>query len=209
MSKVILVRHGRTEWHAAGRYAGVTDIPLDELGLRQADRVAGRMSEIEIDRVYSSPLARCYELASKVAEVKGLEVLVDERLTEMDLGRWDGMTYKEIFDGDGDLVKDWIKDPEAIDIPGGESLAAVQARTTEWLAQAAPPGEDETVFACSHGGAIRSIICNVLDLSLSCLFRLTVDLASVSVINYFGSHANLKLLNDVSHLRGLEKDETL
>ena len=84
MGKVILVRHGQTAWHAEGRYAGTADIPLDELGLEQARRVADHFKESKIEVIYSSPLSRCLELAKMVAAAHDLEVIVDERLREID-----------------------------------------------------------------------------------------------------------------------------
>ncbi|MBU4178320.1 MAG: alpha-ribazole phosphatase [Actinobacteria bacterium] len=200
MTRVILARHGRTAWHAEGRYTGITDIPLDELGRTQAKSVAVRLHDVEIDRVYSSPLSRCLELAETVAGDHGIPVEVDERLREINLGRWDGETYKEIFEKDGDLVKRWARDPSLVNVPGGESVADVQKRTVEWLEAMFSEYPDGTVLASSHGGAIRALICAVIGLSISQLFRLTIDLASISVIDHGGEFSYLSLLNETNHL---------
>lgn len=203
MTRVILVRHGRTAWHAEGRYTGVTDIPLDELGSAQAGLVALRLRDTEIDGVYSSPLSRCLELAEAIAGEHGHAVEVDERLREIDLGRWDGETYKEIFEKDGDLVRRWARDPSLVDVPGGESLAEVQERTTDWFEEMLARYPDGTVLASSHGGAIRAIITAVIGLPISRLFRITVDLASISEIEHGGDFSYLKLLNETRHLVSL------
>ena len=200
MSRVILVRHGRTAWHAEGRYAGTADVPLDDVGREQAQKVAERFKGHKIDAIYSSPLSRCLDLAKDVAEVAGLEVKVDERLREIDLGRWDGEMLKSIVEKDGALLKQWTEDPVAITIPGGESLIAVQERSMEWLASAVTETGEGVILASSHGGPIRSILAGVIGLPLSHLFKLTVDLASVSVINYMGEFSNIKLMNSTEHL---------
>lgn len=200
MSKVILVRHGRTAWHAEGRYAGTADVPLDDVGQEQAKRVARRFKGQKIEAIYSSPLSRCLDLAKDVAEIAGLEVKVDERLREIDLGRWDGELLQSIVQKDGEMLRQWIENPVSTTIPGGEPLIAVQDRAMDWLAAAVREHGDGTILASSHGGPIRAILAGVMGLPLSHLFRLTVDLASVSIVNYMGEFSNIKLLNSTVHL---------
>jgi len=209
LSKIILVRHGRTAWHAEGRYAGTTDVPLDEVGIQQADRVADRLKSAKIDVVFSSPLSRCLELAGKVADSHGLEVVVDDRLRELDLGRWDGEMLEDIVKRDGEILKRWTKDPTSVTIPGGESLMAVQERSMDWLNEASARYGDGLLLASSHGGPIRAIVTSVIGLPLSNLFRLTVDLASMSILNCMGKFSNLETMNERSHLDGLEDNSLL
>jgi broad specificity phosphatase PhoE len=175
LSKIILVRHGRTAWHAEGRYAGTADVPLDEVGRAQVARVVERLSGVNFAAIYTSPLSRCHELAVEVAKEHGMEAISDARLGEIDFGRWDGETFQNIIEKDGDILKRWTEDPTSITIPGGESLLSVQ-----------------------------DIISAVLGLPLAHLFRLTVDLASVTTINYKGMFSNLEEMNDRCHLTGLD-----
>lgn len=178
-------------------------MPLDELGREQADRVAARFESHRIEAIYSSPLSRCLELAETVARRHGLEVVVDERLREIDLGRWDGELVERIIEMDGDLIKRWTKDP-LTEIPGGESLQSVQERAMEWYHEATGAHPEGMILASSHGGPIRAILAGVIGLPLSNIFRLTVDLASVSVLNAMGKLSNLECLNDRTHLDGLD-----
>jgi len=122
------------------------------------------------------------------------------RLGEIDLGRWDGETYSEIFEKDGELLKKWTRDPTSITVPGGESLQEVQDRSMEWLTEMSGRYADGNVFASSHGGPIRAMLAGVVGLPLSNIFRLTVDLASISVLNYMGKFSNLQTMNERSHL---------
>lgn len=204
MSKVLLVRHGRTAWHAEGRYAGTADVELDEAGREQVSRVVERLSGVEFAAIYSSPLSRCYELAAAVAADHGMEVVSDPRLGEIDLGRWDGETFKDILARDGEILKRWTEDPTSVTVPGGESLISVQDRAMEWFAEATSAHPEATILASSHGGPIRAMIAAVLGLPLSHLFRLTVDLASVTTVNYKGMFSNLEEMNDRCHLGGLD-----
>ena len=203
MSRLILVRHGRTAWHAEGRYAGTADVELDDVGRKQVELVVKRLACAGIEHVYSSPLSRCLELAERVAESHGLDVTVDERLREIDLGRWDGVLYTDIIKNDGEILRKWTADPSSMTVPDGESLAAVQERSMQWLSQAVADYPEGTIIASSHGGPIRSILAAVIELPLSRIFRLQVDLASISVVNYKGKFSNLELLNETCHLEGL------
>jgi alpha-ribazole phosphatase len=199
-----MVRHGRTAWHAEGRYAGTADVPLDELGLEQARRVADNFNDSRIDVVYSSPLSRCLELAEMVARPHGLEVVIDERLREIDLGRWDGQMLEDIIKQDGEILRQWTRDPDSVTIPDGETLASVQERSMSWYDEACARDSDGIILASSHGGPIRAVLAKVIGLPLSNIFRLTVDLASISVLNHMGKFSNMESMNLRHHLDGLE-----
>lgn len=177
---------------------------LDELGVRQVARVVEKLSRIELRAVYSSPLSRCGDLAGAVAADHGLEVVADERLKELDFGCWDGETFVEILKKDGDLLRKWTEDPTSVTVPGGESLSAVLERVMAWFTEATRDHPEGTIMAASHGGPIRAILSGVLGLPLSHLFRLTVDLASISIVNYKGEFSNLEQINERCHLGGLE-----
>lgn len=205
MSRVILVRHGRTAWHVEGRYAGLTDIVLDKTGRAQAKRAAGLLSSEDVDRIYSSPLSRCLELAEFIAAEHDLEVVVDSRLAEIDLGGWDGETYEEILSRDGETFKKWIRDPTSVVIPGGESLGDVRDRAMDWFREATETYPEGTVVASSHGGTIRAIIASALGLDLSKVFRINIDLASVSQVNQRDGYSSMQYVNLTTHLAGLEE----
>lgn len=204
MSNVILVRHGQTAWHRDGRYVGTADIPLDDKGKRQAELVASRVVEEDFSYVYSSPYQRCREMAEEIASLKGCSVKEDERLREMDLSRWDGQPLAEVIKRDGELIKNWMEDPVSRSLPGEESLPQVCERAFGWLKEVASAHPEEGTLAVSHGAPICTMIAEVIGLPLANAFRLIVDVASVSIVNYQGGFSNLKLLNDTNHLRGLE-----
>lgn len=209
MSKLILVRHGRTAFHVNGRYAGTTDVELDEVGRQQVEKVVERLSSIEFGDIYSSPLSRCYDMAKAVAEDHGQAVIIDDRITELNMGHWDGQTYVEIIKNEGELLRKWTEDPTSLTVPGGESLIAVQERAMEWFAKATADHPEGTIMAASHGGPIRAILSAVLGLPLAHLFRLTVDLASINIVNYKGEFSNVEELNDRGHLAGLDDSSWL
>ena len=93
--RLILIRHGETEWNVSGRYQGQTDIPLSDRGRAQAEALGRRFASIPVDAVYSSPLQRAYDTAAAIARVKGLPIQKADGLKELDFGEWDGNT-KEV-----------------------------------------------------------------------------------------------------------------
>lgn len=123
MSRLILVRHGQTAWHAEGRYAGTADVPLDEVGKEQSSRVAAYLADAGITRIFSSPLSRCHYLAEEASRRCGARLTVDDRLREIDLGRWDGLDYRTIVEQDGEMLHQWLADPASAGIPGGGSTS--------------------------------------------------------------------------------------
>lgn len=206
MGTVYLLRHGETEYHAQGRLLGRLDIGLNQRGKEMALRAAAYFADLEISAIYSSPLARCRETVQPAAEAKGLEVVVQEGLMEIDMGDWDGQRVTELFERDGERVGQWMASPTTVSIPGGEDFAAVRDRVLNAAREitALHPG-DERVLIAAHGGPIRGIICETLKMDLDHMFRLQIDLASVSTIKYFErgipDTAMVTLVNDTSHLR--------
>lgn len=200
MTRIFISRHGRTAWHEEGRFAGTADIPLDEYGRRQAEMVASVLENEKFDCIFSSPLSRCLELARIVARGHGLEVEIEPRLKEIELGDWDGLTYGEILKRDGELIKMWTSDPTCVTVPGGESISDVFKRSMDWFYEVVNKYPEGQIFAVSHGGPIRAIIAGILEMPLSRMFRIGVDLASISIINFKGEFSYLETLNDTCHL---------
>lgn len=152
---IYLVRHGETEWNAERRMQGRRESRLTPLGRAQAESMAGllagRIGESGGWRLVSSPLGRALETAEAIAGRTGLPVEVDERLSEIAFGEWEGklrdemaQLHPEIFAG-----RDWLVSP-----PGGETYEDVHARVAAWLADQ-PPEPDRRVIAVSHGVAGR------------------------------------------------------
>lgn len=206
MGTVYLLRHGETEYHAQGRLLGRLDIGLNDKGLEQARRVGEYFAAVELAAVYSSPLRRCRETAAPAAEARGLEVVTLDGLMEVDMGEWDGRELKELFASEGELVGSWMANPSSVPIPGGEDFGAVRDRVMDAMREVVsrhPAGEK--VLVVTHGGPIRGIICETLGMKLDHMFKLQIDLASISVVKYFESGipdtAVVTLVNETLHLR--------
>lgn len=148
--RILLVRHGQSEWNAAGRWQGQADPPLSELGRRQSC-LAGK-GLYEIDLAVSSDLQRAVGTAVLMAEPLRITLAATEpRLRERDVGEWTGLTRREI-------ERRWPKALAAMtDPPGGESARALEARVVEAVAGLAATYPDSVVLAVTHGGTIRSL----------------------------------------------------
>ncbi len=206
MGTAYLLRHGETEYHAQQRLLGRLDIGLNERGREQARRVVDFFRGLKLDAIYSSPLKRCLETAGPVAEEQGLSIQVMEGLMEVDMGEWDGRTFDELFREDGELVGKWMRNPSSVAIPGGEDFGAVRDRVMSAVREITSrhPG-DQRVLLVTHGGPIRGILCEALGMALDGMFRIQIDLASISAVKYFDGGipetAMVTLVNETYHLR--------
>jgi len=189
-------------------HVGKIDVPLDETGHDQLKLIASRFSGENIDAVFSSPLSRCLEIAKAVAAIHNLEVSIDERLEEMDLGAWSGKTYAEVSEQYGNIIEQWSKNPDSLVPPNGESLGRVRERVVFWLDSAWSQYMWKNVFVSSHSTPIRIIIAQLIGLPFERIFTLSLGLASVSVVTYNGNFATLEVLNDTSHLNRRDKEYT-
>ena len=193
MATVILVRHGRTSANAAGTLAGrLPGVRLDEVGLEQATRTAERIAVVPLAAVVSSPLERCRQTARAIARAHPAapRVSTDRGITECDYGEWQGRPLKELA-----REKLWTTvqaQPSAATFPGGESLAAMQARAVAAVrrhdaAVEAEHGASAVWVAVTHGDIVKSLLADALGMHLDLFQRLGVDPASVSVIRYTGA----------------------
>jgi probable phosphomutase (TIGR03848 family) len=198
VTTVILLRHGRTTANTGGVLAGWTPgIELDETGQAQVQAVAARLAPVPLAAVVSSPLERCVQTASAVAEGRELELQTDDRLGEARYGDWTGRPLKELVKEP--LWKVVQQHPSAAVFPGaeGEGLAQTQARAVaavrEWNAKLGP---DAVWLACSHGDVIKAVLADALGLHLDSFQRIVADPASISVITYTETRPFVVRIND-------------
>lgn len=200
MTRVILVRHARTSWNDLGRYGGHSDVSLDEMGREQIKKVAQRLRNYPLKAVYASDLARAYETAQSIAEVHQLPVEKFCDLREINFGQWEGKTYQEIIENHQELMESWIKDPFNIRIPDGETMKEMQERVVGCLEDIVARHPKDTIVVVTHAGPIWTIICNILEVPLSCYWRLKQSNAGINILEFYDGQGVIVLLNDTSHL---------
>jgi broad specificity phosphatase PhoE len=161
VATLLLARHGRTAYNQAGLIQGSSPVPLDELGLEQARRLAAHIAALEHPptRIWSSDLVRAEQTAGAVADALKLEVTADARLREQDFGEYEGRALSELLAQDDAFKLAWTTDPALLHPPGGEEFTQVTARLLDWFAEARPRQPGEVVLAVSHGLALTALLC--------------------------------------------------
>jgi alpha-ribazole phosphatase len=159
VTTLILVRHGETDWNRDGRWQGHADAPLNERGREQARMLADELGDEDVAAVYSSDLSRARETAEIIAErLGGPRVKADDRLREVNVGGWSGLTTAEIHARFPDEVDRWRAGDRAHTFDGGESYAVMGERVVAALEDIATRHPDEQVLVVLHGGPIRALL---------------------------------------------------
>ena len=148
-----LVRHGETDWNRRGLIQGDSDIPLNGLGIRQAQALAHRIGHETFDTVYASDLFR----AHKTAEITfpDADIILDSRLREINLGDFEGQVWADLPKSERSQIAVWLMGPYDQKVPGGESSDDLRARVSSWLNDLPKTGR---VIAFAHGGTIAAIL---------------------------------------------------
>lgn len=201
---IYLVRHGQTAHNRDGLALGRADVPLTELGERQAAAVGNRFSRERVDRVFASPLIRARATALPIAEARGLEIETRDALTEMDVGHTEGMTFAAMRREHAAFLELWARDEgTSLRIPGGESLEDLARRLDPFLDELRSLSA-ERVVVVSHNFVVKIAVCRLLGLELSKFRSISVDLASVTTVELRNRRVFVHVSNDRCHLESLE-----
>lgn len=167
MTRLVLVRHGETEWHSENRYAGVSDISLTARGFEQARQLAAWAEHAGLAAVWTSTLTRAQLTATGCADVIGVPLQVDERLRELDFGHGEGLTSSEMSEQFPEALRAFQADPVTDHLPGGENPTDAADRFTTSLYDIADGHHGDRVLVVAHTTAIRLALCKLLGLPLS------------------------------------------
>lgn len=183
MSKLILVRHGETDWNAEDRIQGWLDIPLNEEGRRQAERLAQELAETKIAAIYSSPLKRAFQTAEIVAEKHHLMVKKVSAFKEINQGRWQGLLVSEARKKYKNLYQRWLTHPLEVVPPGGESLEEVYQRVVKACQALVNNHPQETLCLVTHKVTAALTKCYYLGLDRSRIWELLPENATWEIID--------------------------
>ena len=206
--RLILVRHGETEWNRQGRIIGHTEIVLNETGHKQAALLAQALRNEKVSAIYASPLQRTRETAAEISRVLGIEVIFDDDLEEIAAGDIDGMTFEEVAEHHSDFFQMWMKGDPLLRLPGGESFTDLRNRTWPAVQRIVGKHGDGDVIVVSHTLAIGSIISSALGMDIANFRRIRLNVASISVLEFKDRNVSLLLFNDTCHWKGLERIES-
>ena len=202
MVRIILIRHGETQWNIEGRYQGQEDTHLSERGLRQGHMVAQGLKDTPIDAAISSPLERSYMTCAFCAELHGLDVLKDDRLLEINHGDWEGRLADDIEAQYPTEFHQWHTEPHLVTMPGpgGESLEDVRRRVRAAFDEYAAVYDGKTVLVAAHDAVNKAIICDVLGLDMSHFWQIKQDNTCINVLECQDGRWRLVLLNSTNHM---------
>ena len=203
-SRLILVRHGETDWNKAGRFQGQIDIPLNENGRRQAAAARDFLKDIPIDRAWSSTLSRPTETAQIILEAHPDVPLTQiDGLVEIGHGVWEGKLESEIREDWSELLDTWKRAPETVQMPEGETIQDVWARSVRsWGEIAGELKPEETVLVVAHDAVNKTILCDLLGLTPADIWAVKQGNGGVTVVDIAadpGQPAVVTCLNLTSH----------
>ncbi|MEN6320041.1 MAG: histidine phosphatase family protein [Syntrophaceae bacterium] len=202
MTRIILVRHGQTEWNRVERFRGQADVPLNETGLVQAEITGKRIAaEWKPEAIYSSPLSRAVRTAEMIAGHFDLPVKVHPDLIDIDYGKWQGLTPDEVREQWPEMIDDWYNKPSSSRIPGGETLEELRIRALKTINELVKWHDGQTIVVVGHTVINRIILLGVLGLRNDRFWRLRQDTCAVNSFEAEGGDFTLLSLNDTSHLR--------
>jgi 2,3-bisphosphoglycerate-dependent phosphoglycerate mutase len=161
MTRLILIRHGETDWNTEGRWQGQVDVPLNATGRRQAQRMARSLKSAAIMAIYSSDLQRARQTAQVLADSTGLPLHLDSRLREIHQGEWQGLLFSEIQARYTQAYQDRQRDPLNFSPPGGEAVAQVRERVVAAIREIVRQHPDEAVAIVLHGFVLAVLIAHL------------------------------------------------
>ncbi len=206
ITNLLLIRHAQNDW-VGKKLAGWTPgVHLNEEGRAQAEALARRLAEVPLAAVYSSPLERTLETARPLAEERGLEVQVRERLGETRFGQWTGRSLEELKEEElWPVIQVY---PGGARFPAGESMREVQARIVDELDAIRDNHGDQTVAIVSHSDPIKMATAHYLGLPLDLFQRLVISPASVTAFSFARFGPRLVVMNHVDALPSFKVEET-
>lgn len=206
MTRVILVRHGQTEWNRVERFRGRADVPLNQLGLAQADATGQRVaSEWQPVAVYAGPLSRTTQTAEAIGLCCRLPVQVEPRLIDIDYGEWQGLTPGEVRERWTETLSAWYDTPHVARIPNGETLKDLRFRAMSAVNDLTTRHLNQTIVLVSHTVVNRIILLGVLELGNDRFWRLRQDTCAINVFEVENGVFTLVTMNDTCHLRAIHE----
>ena len=190
--KIHLIRHGQTMANADKKYLGSGSSPFTALGLEQNADALSKLAQVEIDAVYSSPSDRCMSSANSFAACKKTQVISDARLSEIDFGKFEGLTWQEAEKNYPSEFKEFCEDPQNYVFPEGESQKRLDERTLSFIEEI-KRSSYESIAVFSHGGTIMSILSHLLEIEPHQKWRFKITHGSVSLVEIKGGYACLVL----------------
>ncbi len=195
-TKLLIIRHGQTQWNLKKIYCGSTDLGLNTHGRKQAEKLRQRLKNIPVHKVYSSDRIRAIETAEIV--FKGCRIERMPSLKEVHFGIFEGLTHDEIMKKHPLIYKRWIKNPYNTKIPKSEGLKEFKKRVIGAFKEVIRLNKNKTVAVICHGGTISTFLNHILESRE--FWKQMPKSASLSIVEYAGNKPKISLFSDTNHL---------
>lgn len=195
ITRFVLVRHTQPKEEARGRCYGTLDVGLSTHGQQHAQLLARTLDRIPLAAIYTSPRQRAMETAAPLAAVHGLAPIVDDALSEIDFGAFEGRSYEDIERSHPELYRQWMETPTLVQFPGGESYAALRVRALAAMEAIRVRHDRGTVAVVSHGGVLRAMLAECLSIPHEAIFRIDQSYGAISIVDWIDTVPLVRLLN--------------
>jgi broad specificity phosphatase PhoE len=197
---VYIVRHGETEYNKEELFRGRKDVPLNDVGKKQAERLGTYFEGKTVARIFASPLARAQQTAQGISKKANAPVETIEEFTDMDFGAWEGVALKEVERLYPREFLLWKETPQNLKVKDGESLAKVRQRMRKGMERILSGKERDCVIV-THRVLCKLMVLYALNIPNSRFWGMKFDPASVSLIERRGRDMTIYAINDTCHLR--------
>ena len=195
---IIFLRHGQAENNTKKILAGrATGVNLTQEGLKQAQQAAEMLKPLNVSAIYSSSIDRALQTAEIVAKQCNLEVKIDDRLIELDMGKFTKMPYEEIFAKHGNVFLKFYQGSEEVSESGVETFAKVQKRIFDMVDFVINKHKKENIVLVTHMDPIKAMIGRVLDLKPEILFEMIIANASLNIFKNYDQKFYLTAINAI------------
>jgi alpha-ribazole phosphatase len=198
-TRLFLVRHGEVVESAQGKFLGFTDAGLSGNGRNQLERLGSRLQAEALDRAYASDLERAVDSARIICRSKAIEPLARAAFREMNMGDWDGQSWKEIDRQNPGRKKFHFSNLKQFHFPGGENWDQFRNRVLRGLVQMLDESRGKHILLAAHAGVNRVILAKALGLPFRRMFFMEQDYACLNIIDFFSDYAMVKLINATFH----------
>ena len=195
MTELYLVRHCETELNVSMVYYGWTDVDINEKGIKQAEKIKIALNEVEFDTVISSPLKRAVHTAQIISGKNDNEIIIENRLRELNFGAWEGLSVKEVKEKYKVEFESWHKDWINYSLPQGESYIELYNRVKMSLEKILTENKDKKILLVSHLGCLKIIITLLLKMDINCYWNFVVEQGAYSLFQMFEDNITMKKLN--------------
>lgn len=203
MTTLIIIRHGYSKNNKEKRFSGQFDVPLDDVGIMQAD-ITGKYiaKNFKVDKIYSSDLSRAVNTAKPLADILSLPIITNPALREINVGSWQNMLVSDVEKMYPEDFKFYKEHPELTHFGDGESYGDLIKRSSEIMSEIAKENDGKTVVVATHGAFIRALLCAWKNIPIEHINHpdTFVSNASVTIVNYTEGRAEFIKTGSTNHL---------